>query len=72
MYGGECFITYKFNGFTVGSPNQVATLSHLLTSVISFQSCKKAAGTTREEGLPCVRSLRKVSTFSQQITTDQC
>ncbi len=32
------------------------------------QSCKKAAGTTREEGLPCVRSLRKVSTFNQQIS----
>ena len=26
------------------------------------------AGTTREEGLPCVRSLRKVSTFNQQIS----
>ncbi len=26
------------------------------------------AGTTREEGLPYVRSLRKVSTFNQQIS----
>ncbi len=43
----------------------------LKDSSVDNQMCKKAAGMqvpSREEGLPYVRSLRKVSNFNQQIS----